>query len=130
MKKVVESKTGKFYLKKGVVLGKYIVISDTAGTLTMIDTTNDKVTDTKDIGEAFSGNITYDEMTGTIYFVAGTNDLYGIKVSADGKLKKQGKILCVYISQLMMNQVEFMQLKIQKMQHQQHWKQFMNQLGT
>ena len=76
MKKVVESKTGKFYLKKGVVLGKYIVISDTAGTLTMIDTTNDKVTDTKDIGEAFSGNITYDEMTGTIYFVAGTNDLY------------------------------------------------------
>ena len=29
MKKVVESKTGKFYLKKGVVLGKYIVISDT-----------------------------------------------------------------------------------------------------
>ena len=53
----------------------------------MIDTTNDKVTDTKDIGEAFSGNITYDEMTGTIYFVAGTNDLYGIKVSADGKLK-------------------------------------------
>ena len=53
MKKVVESKTGKFYLKKGVVLGKYIVISDTAGTLTMIDTTNDKVTDTKDIGEAF-----------------------------------------------------------------------------
>ena len=30
-------------MKKGVVLGKYIVISDTAGTLTMIDTTNDKV---------------------------------------------------------------------------------------
>ena len=92
MKKVVESKTGKFYLKKGVVLGKYIVISDTAGTLTMIDTTNDKVTDTKDIGEAFSGNITYDEMTGTIYFVAGTNDLYGIKVSADGKLKDEKKV--------------------------------------
>ncbi|MFR2170556.1 MAG: hypothetical protein ACLS54_07775 [Anaerostipes hadrus] len=59
--------------------------------LTMIDTTNDKVTDTKDIGEAFSGNITYDEMTGTIYFVAGTNDLYGIKVSADGKLKDEKK---------------------------------------
>ena len=92
MKKVVESKTGKFYSKKGVVLGKYIVISDTAGTLTMIDTTNDKVTDTKDIGEAFSGNITYDEMTGTIYFVAGTNDLYGIKVSADGKLKDEKKV--------------------------------------
>ena len=69
-----------------------IVISDTAGTLTMIDTTNDKVTDTKDIGEAFSGNITYDEMTGTIYFVAGTNDLYGIKVSADGKLKDEKKV--------------------------------------
>lgn len=58
----------------------------------MIDTTNDKVTDTKDIGEAFSGNITYDEMTGTIYFVAGTNDLYGIKVSADGKLKDEKKV--------------------------------------
>ena len=55
----------------------------------MIDTTNDKVTDTKDIRRSFSGNITYDEMTGTIYFVAGTNDLYGIKVSADGKLKDE-----------------------------------------
>lgn len=30
-------------------------------------------------------------MTGTIYFVAGTNDLYGIKVSADGKLKDEKK---------------------------------------
>lgn len=92
MKKVVESKAGKFYLKKAVILGKYIVISDTAGTLTMIDTTNDKITDTKEIGEAFSGNITYDKMTGTIYFVAGTNDLYGIKVSADGKLKDEKKV--------------------------------------
>lgn len=91
MKKQQNPKQENFIRKKGVVLGKYIVISDTAGTLTMIDTTNDKVTDTKDIGEAFSGNITYDEMTGTIYFVAGTNDLYGIKVSADGKLKDEKK---------------------------------------
>ena len=28
----------------------------------------------------------------TMYFVAGTNDLYGIKVSADGKLKDEKKV--------------------------------------
>lgn len=89
MKELVESKSGNFYLKKAVVLGKYIVISDTAGTLTMIDTTNNKITDTKEIGKQFSGNITYDKMTGTIYFVAGTNDLYGVKVSAEGKFKEE-----------------------------------------
>lgn len=95
MKKLVDSKTGNFYLKNAVVVGKYIVVSDTEGTITIINTTNDEITDTKETDKQFSGNLTYDKITRTIYFVAGTNDLYGIRVSEDGKFQDE-KMLKLY----------------------------------
>lgn len=87
IKKVKEiiSSEGSFYLKNAVKIGQYIITSDNQGTLSSIDTkNNNKVVSTKEIGKRFSGGIAYDKTTNMIYFVAGTNDLYGVKVENDG----------------------------------------------
>lgn len=84
IKSIVKSDGGRFYWKKAVEVGKYLVISDTAGNLTSIDTTDNSVVQTKKTGIVFSGSVAYDETYNKIYFVGGTNKLYGVKVNEDG----------------------------------------------
>ena len=86
------SEEGNFYLKNGVKVGNYIVASDTKGKIFTIDTKTSKVVATKEFGEVFSGNMAYDKTTNTIYFVVGTNDLYGIKVNSDGSFGKENHV--------------------------------------
>ena len=91
--KEITSSKGNYYLKKGIKAGQYVIISDTTGIITSIDTTNnDQIVDTKAIEEKFSGGITYDQITNTIYFVAGTNDLYGVKINDNGTFGETKKV--------------------------------------
>ena len=78
------SDEGNFYLKNAVKAGKYMVSSDTKGQLFTIDQETSKVVATKEFNEVFSGGIAYDQTTSMIYFVVGTNDLYGVKINSDG----------------------------------------------
>lgn len=84
IQKIITSTTGSFYWKKGIDIGNYIIVSDRAGNVTSIDANTQKAVDTFSVNDTFSGGITYDKTTGTIYFVAGTNNLYGVKVNEDG----------------------------------------------
>lgn len=91
--KEITSSEGNYYLKKGIKAGQYVIISDTTGTITSIDAkNNDQIVDTKAIGEKFSGGIAYDKTTNTIYFVVGTNDLYGVKINDDGTFGETKKV--------------------------------------
>ena len=78
------SEDANFYLKKGIKAGKYIIISDNRGMLTSINAEDNTVAATKAIGETFSGGIAYDKTTNMIYFAAGTNKFYGVKLNDDG----------------------------------------------
>lgn len=84
IKSIVKSDGGRFYWKKAAEAGKYLIVSDTAGNLTSIDTTDNSVVQTKKTGIAFSGSIAYDETYNKIYFVDTANKLYGVKVNEDG----------------------------------------------
>ena len=44
------------------------------------------------MNEVFSGGMAYDNTTNTIYFVAGTNNLYGIKINTDGSFGETKKV--------------------------------------
>lgn len=91
--KEIISSEGSFYLKNAVKIGQYIITSDNQGTISSIDTkNNDKVVSTKEIGKRFSGGIAYDKTTNMIYFVAGTNDLYGVKVGNDGTFGEEKSV--------------------------------------
>ena len=80
-------------MKNAVKVGQYIITSDNQGTISSIDTkNNDKVVSTKEIGKRFSGGIAYDKTTNMIYFVAGTNDLYGVKVGNDGTFGEEKSV--------------------------------------
>ena len=84
IQKITTSTTGTFYWKKGIDIGNYIIVSDTKGNVTSIDTDTQKVVATFSVNDRCGGGIAYDKTTGTIYFVAGTNNLYGVKVNEDG----------------------------------------------
>lgn len=84
IKAIVKSDGGRFYWKKTVEAGKYLVTSDTTGALTSIDTVNQSVIQTKKTGIAFSGSVAYDEVYHKIYFVGGVNKLYAVQVNEDG----------------------------------------------
>ena len=43
------------------------------------------------MNEVFSGGMAYDNTTNTIYFVAGINNLYGIKINTDGSFGETKK---------------------------------------
>lgn len=84
IKTIVKSDGGRFYWKKTVEAGKYLVTSDTTGALTSIDPAKQSVIQTKKTGIAFSGSVAYDEVYHKIYFVGGVNKLYAVKVNEDG----------------------------------------------
>ena len=46
-KAIVKSDGGRFYWKKATEVGKYLIVSDTVGNLTSIDTTDNSVVQTK-----------------------------------------------------------------------------------
>ena len=82
IKEIASASTeGNFYLKDGIKVGNYIITSDTKGKLFVIDSNTFKVVATKEMNEVFSGGMAYDNTTNTIYFVAGINNLYGIKIN-------------------------------------------------
>lgn len=84
VKAIVKSDGGRFYWKKATEVGKYLIVSDTVGNLTSIDTTDNSVVQTKKTEITFSGSMAYDSTYSKIYFVGGVNKLYGIKVNEDG----------------------------------------------
>lgn len=86
IKKLLTSDQGIFYWKKAVKSGEYLIVSDTIGNLTSIDTKDNHVVQTKSTGIEFTGNIAYDEENNMIYFVGGTNELYGVKIKENGTL--------------------------------------------
>ena len=47
VKAIVKSDGGRFYWKKATEVGKYLIVSDTVGNLTSIDTTDNSVVQTK-----------------------------------------------------------------------------------
>lgn len=84
VKAIVKSDGGIFYWKKATEVGKYLIVSDTVGNLTSIDTTDNSVVQTKKTEITFSGSMAYDSTYSKIYFIGGVNKLYGIKVNEDG----------------------------------------------
>lgn len=102
--KLVDSEGGTFNFKKAVVVGNYIVISDTAGKIFSINKKTNEVVDEKQFGENYDGNanerlrgnMAYDKTTQRIFFMVGTNDLYGVKISSDGKFERTDGNVKVY----------------------------------
>ena len=93
IKEIASASTeGNFYLKDGIKVGNYIITSDTKGKLFVIDSNTFKVVATKEMNEVFSGGMAYDNTTNTIYFVAGINNLYGIKINTDGSFGETKKV--------------------------------------
>lgn len=99
--KIIDSEGGSFNFKKGIVIGNYILISDSAGKIFSIDKKTDKVIDEKQFGEdyegnvyeRFRGNMAYDESSHRIFFMIGINDLYGVKIADSGKFEEtQGSV--------------------------------------
>ncbi len=86
--KITTSKSGNFYWNQGVVLGNYLLISDSAGNLMSFDRTRGyRQAGSKKLLGNFSGGIACNRTSNTIYLADQSANFYGIKVKQDGTME-------------------------------------------